>query len=198
MKNKETYTEKIYTKHGRRFNFDPSLKIYNLGCGKQDFPGVIGVDKINLPHIKIQHDLNIFPWPIADKSADLVVAFHFIEHVDDLFRVIQEIHRITKPGGRIIIEVPHFRYSSAYKDPTHQHFFTTKTMRYFCRPNHTYTELPFKLKEVGLSIGYPVRNRWTPKYWLKKWLLKHLDWYDNVFYFFAQANILVFELEAEK
>lgn len=188
----------IYTPRGRKIRFDKNVVIYNLGCGSQNYPGTIGVDKISLPHIQIQHDLNIFPWPIEDNSADIVISFHFLEHVDDLFQTFKEIHRICKNNGRVIIEVPHFRYSSAFKDPTHKHFFTTKTVNYFCKLNHTYTELPFRFKLVDISMGWPATNPWHPKYWVKQWLKKHLDLYDNLFYLFFQANILVFELKVEK
>ncbi len=197
----ENLAEKIYTPKGRQFNLGPSLKIYNLGCGKQNYPGTIGVDKVatdKLPHVKINHDLDKFPWPIPDNDADVVVAFHFIEHVDDLFRTMQEIHRISKNGARVIIEVPHFRYSSAFKDPTHKHFFTCKTMNYFCKPNHSFMYLPIRFKLKYLSIGWPATNRYSIKYWFKRWLLKHQDLYDNLIYIFVRTNILVFELEVEK
>lgn len=194
---------KIYKKNGRNFDFGSNLKIYNLGCGKQDYPGVIGVDKVDpslLPHVKINHNLDVYPWPIKDNEADVVVAFHFIEHVDDLTKTMAEIHRITKNGGRVIIEVPHFRYSSAFKDPTHKHFFTCKTMNYFCRPNHSFMDLPFRFNLVNLSIGWPANNPWTIKYWVKKWMTKrkNQDFYDNFLYFFFQTNILIFELEVVK
>jgi len=194
----ENLIKKIYTAKGRKFDFNPNIKIYNLGCGGQDYPGVIGVDKIKSPLAKIQHDLNTYPWPIPDNNADIVLAFHFIEHVDDLLKTFREMHRICKKGGRVIIEVPHFRYSSAYKDPTHKHFFTCKTINYFCKPNHSFTDLPFRFRLVNLSIGWPATNPYTLKYWVKKWLLKHQDLYDNLFYIFFRAKILVFELEVTK
>lgn len=195
--------DKIYRPTGRNFDFAPGKKIYNLGCGKQNYPNTIGVDKVDneiLPNVKINHDLNIFPWPIADNSVDIVVAFHFLEHVDDLFKTIQEMHRISKNGSKIIIEVPHFRYSSAFKDPTHKHFFTCKTINYFCKENHSFTNLPFQINLTDLSIGWPTTNKFSLKYWVKKWLekRKNQDLYDNIFYFFIQSNILVFELDVKK
>jgi len=196
-------TKEIYKPNGRKFDFDSKTRIYNLGCGRQNYPGTIGVDKVDtnlLPHVKINHNLDIYPWPIPDNSADIVVAFHFIEHVGDLLKTMKEIHRITKKGGRVIVEVPHFRYSSAYKDPTHKYFFTCKTMNYFCQPNHSFMDLPFRFKLINLSIGWPATNPWTLKYWIKKWMTKrkNQDLYDNLLYLFFRANILVFELEVEK
>jgi SAM-dependent methyltransferase len=197
----KSLTEQIYPPEGRIVKFDETMRVYNLGCGKQNFSGTIGVDKLNSPHIAISHDLDKYPWPIEDSSADAVLAFHFMEHVGDLFKAFNEIYRISKNGARVLIEVPHFRYSSAFKDPTHVHFFTAKTIYYFLKPNHTYTELPFRFKLVNLSIGYPANNPWTLKYWIKKWLTskpKHIEMYDNLYYIFFRAKFLVFELEVEK
>jgi SAM-dependent methyltransferase len=198
---KKSLIKEMYQPQGRIIKFDDNSRVYNLGCGMQNFPGTIGVDQIDAPHIKIKHDLNIYPWPIETNSADVVLAFHFMEHVGDLFKAFNEIYRISKNGTRVIIEVPHFRYSSAFKDPTHVHFFTCKTINYFLKPNHTYTELPFKFKLVNFSIGYPANNPWTIKYWIKKWLSekpKNQEMYDNFYYFFIRAKFLVWELEVEK
>lgn len=37
--------------------------------------------------------------PLADGQFDVVLAFSVLEHVDDLPRVLAEIHRVLKPGG---------------------------------------------------------------------------------------------------
>lgn len=42
----------------------------------------------------------------ADASFDFVSAWHLIEHVRDPATTLAEIHRITKPGGWVIIETP--------------------------------------------------------------------------------------------
>ncbi|MBN1542869.1 class I SAM-dependent methyltransferase, partial [candidate division KSB1 bacterium] len=44
--------------------------------------------------------------PLRDGSVDLVGAFEFIEHVVDAEKVMGEMLRITKPGGRILIMSP--------------------------------------------------------------------------------------------
>lgn len=192
---------KFYQPQGRKVEFDGTTTVYNLGCGSQDFPGTTGVDWLDAPHIKIKHDLNQYPWPIPDSSADAVLAFHVMEHISDLFKTFNEIYRISKNGAHVLIEVPHFRYSSAFKDPTHIHFWTCKTINYFLKPNHTFTELPFRFKLFDMSIGYPANNPWTAKYWVKKWLTsspKNQENYDNLYYLFIRAKFLVFELEVIK
>ncbi len=198
MQTNNSIIDKIYHSTGRKVAFDGKTTVYNLGAGRQDYPGVTAVDWIDSPNVTIKHDLNVFPWPIPDNSGDTILTFHFLEHVDDLFKTFEEVYRISKNGTRILIEVPHFRSSSAYKDPTHQNFFTAKTINYFCKENHTYTHLPFKFKLVDFYFGWPPNKDNKLKRWFKKWLNKHKDLYDNVLYFFLQAKILVMELEVEK
>jgi predicted SAM-dependent methyltransferase len=38
----------------------------NLGCGPNENPGYIGVDKVKLPTVDIVHDLDVYPYPFAD------------------------------------------------------------------------------------------------------------------------------------
>lgn len=42
-----------------------------------------------------------------DSSFDLVTAFEVLEHVPDLARAVKEMARVCRPGGLIVISVPH-------------------------------------------------------------------------------------------
>lgn len=42
-----------------------------------------------------------------DEQFDAVVLYHVLEHLEDPLSELREIHRILKPGGIILIEVPH-------------------------------------------------------------------------------------------
>ena len=44
--------------------------------------------------------------PFADASVDAVVSVHTMEHVPDDHRFLEEVRRILRPGGRLMIEVP--------------------------------------------------------------------------------------------
>lgn len=44
--------------------------------------------------------------PIANNSIDLVTALAIIEHVNDPEKMLSEIYRVLKPGGRFVITTP--------------------------------------------------------------------------------------------
>ncbi|MFH0889588.1 MAG: methyltransferase domain-containing protein [Candidatus Aenigmatarchaeota archaeon] len=62
---------------------------------------IVGVDVCGNPDI--EHDLNVFPYPIKDKNFDTVVAGDIIEHLLHPHSFFHECHRILKPGGRLIL-----------------------------------------------------------------------------------------------
>lgn len=192
-------TEKIYTKAGRVIQFEPTKKVINLGCGNQRYPNVLGMDALSNSAADIVHDLNKFPWPIDESRLDVVLCFQTLEHLEDLPRVMEEIYRICKHGARIIIEVPHFRSVGAFSDPTHKHFFTTKTMDYFCinrsRDTFGYSTATFVLKDFW--IGWPASHNIVMRYF-KKFIHTYHNFYDKYLSILFPAPILVFELEVQK
>ena len=56
---------------------------------------------------------------------------HPLEHVRNFLPLMAELHRVTRPGGRIEIIVPHFSNPYGYSDPTHVRHFGLYTFFYF-------------------------------------------------------------------
>jgi len=99
-------------------------KILDIGCGNNKAEGAIGIDAGLNTQADIRHDLNKFPYPFNDNEFDLVICKQILEHLDDLGKVLDEIHRLSKSGAKVIIEIPHFSCYYAYGDPEHRHFFS--------------------------------------------------------------------------
>ncbi|WNM57944.1 class I SAM-dependent methyltransferase [Candidatus Nitrospira allomarina] len=49
--------------------------------------------------------------PFADDEFDRVAVIDFLEHIPDDEAFIRELHRIVKPGGQVILNVPHLKTS---------------------------------------------------------------------------------------
>ncbi|MDO8669448.1 MAG: class I SAM-dependent methyltransferase [Candidatus Buchananbacteria bacterium] len=123
----------------------------NLGAGGLPKPDYINIDWNILTNPDVQHDLNITPYPFSDNTFDLVEADHVLEHLDRPFKVMAEIHRILKPGGQLIIKVPHF--SRGFTHAEHSHGFDVTFPLYFNKNfiRHGYFGIDFKLKKMELS-----------------------------------------------
>ena len=103
----------------------------NIGCGKKPLKGYINLDFVKLPGVDVVHNLNKFPYPFKNNQFDEIFADNVLEHLDDLIRVMEEIHRISKKNAKIKIIVPYYNHHFAYQDPTHKHFFTLDSFDYF-------------------------------------------------------------------
>ena len=60
---------------------DQGVKI-DLGGGGHPQPGFINVDMRDLPEVDVVHNLCVFPWPLPDECASLVMASHLVEHIN--------------------------------------------------------------------------------------------------------------------
>jgi SAM-dependent methyltransferase len=47
--------------------------------------------------------------PLADASADVIVATDILEHLDNDLAALREFHRVLRPGGYAVITVPAYR-----------------------------------------------------------------------------------------
>lgn len=111
----------------------PETVMLEMGVGQRPvWQGSITVDVNPRSKASIVHDLNSLPYPFPDNHFDIVLAEHVIEHLTDVIKVIEEVHRILKPGGRFYIEVPHFSSCHQHTDLTHLHAFSVRSFDYFC------------------------------------------------------------------
>lgn len=108
------------------------MEILDVGCGSAKQNGAVGIDIVDHHgSVDIVHDLNKYPWPIQDNYFDAALCRDIVEHLDDVVKLMEELHRVLKPNGKIIIYTPHFAHPNSFRDPTHKHHFTYGTFDYF-------------------------------------------------------------------
>jgi len=137
------------------------LKI-DLACGKKKVVGCLGFDRVHLPGVDVVCDLDR-GIPLADNCVDEAFCCWFYEHCQDVVKLTEEIHRVLKPGGRLVIKVPYYTHFQAFNDPTNKHFFAYDTFTYFTEDNdyNFYTQARFKIVQrfLGCNSGfYPLRR----------------------------------------
>lgn len=97
-------------------------------------PGVVEIRAANVA---------VGPIPFDDQLFDSVSAYDFFEHIPrydsgpgrpvfPFIHVMNEVHRVLKPGGILYAVFPAYPHSLAFCDPTHVNVLTERSYRYFC------------------------------------------------------------------
>jgi SAM-dependent methyltransferase len=134
----------------------------NLGCGEFKKPGYLNVDYYAVSEPDVRHDLNRFPYPFKDNEFNLIEADHLLEHLDEPFEVMRELHRISEPGGVVHLRVPHF--SRGFTHAQHRRGFDVSFPLYFDPAfRGGYQGVAFRLEKLRL--------RWFAQPYLKRTLL---------------------------
>lgn len=97
-----------------------NLSMLNIGAGDDIKRGWHNHDQVASDGIELVFDLNGPPYPLESNAYDIVLASHVLEHIDSIFACVQEIYRITKPGGIFVIRVPHYASNCCYGDLSHK------------------------------------------------------------------------------
>lgn len=126
-----------------------------LGSGPDKVKNGIGIDINPRSKADLIHDLNKVPYPFKKDTFDLIIAENILEHLDDIPRVLEEIHRISKNGAVFVIKGPHYTSVDSFTDPTHKHFFTSRTFDYFIPGEdlYKYKYSKFTFKKTSVRIG---------------------------------------------
>ena len=139
------------------------LRVLDVGCGdKPYFPyfsaasEYVGVDPVD-PHadvVGIAEEL-----PREDASFDVVLCIQVLEHVDDPARAAHELHRVLKPGGRLLAAT-HGTYVY-HPDPADNWRWTHTGLQKLFTDNGTWTSLAVEpgagtAAAIGLLVGHYV------------------------------------------
>jgi ubiquinone/menaquinone biosynthesis C-methylase UbiE len=122
----------------------PSAIVLDLGAGYCDFANhiraarKIAVDVVDSVRYAAAGDVEVRVGSCtrlafaADESVDVVFASNLLEHlpVTDIELTLAEVRRVLKPGGKLLIIQPNFRYCyrEYFDDYTHVTIFTDRSL----------------------------------------------------------------------
>lgn len=138
-------------------------KKLNLACGQNKIEGFFGIDYVKTDCTDAVVDLEWFPWPIKDTSAEDIICSHYVEHTNDLIKFMDEVYRILIPEGKIKIIAPYYNSIRCWQDPTHKRAISEATFLYF---NKQWRDMN-KLDHYGIksnfnfTYGYDLDQAWA-------------------------------------
>ena len=134
--------------------------VLELGSGLAPYRNakaeVIHIDRLALPDVEIVCDLRA-GIPFRTNVFDEVRATDIIEHILDVLRLMEEIHRVMRSGALLHIRTTYWESKNAYTDPSHFHFFTEHSFDYFApdtefgRKYAFYTKAKFRILSQKLD-----------------------------------------------
>lgn len=92
---------KLMEKEGRLLYFAPESNVENLKKNKN-----LEVKTSNYREDTADYDIDIMDIPFADNTWDYIICHRVIEHIPDDRLGMQELYRILKPSGKLILSVP--------------------------------------------------------------------------------------------
>ena len=118
---------------------------------------------------------------IQDNSIDFVVTFQVIEHIGDDKMFLREIHRVLKPGGKVILTTPN-SVMSLTRNPWHTREYNPKEMEDVLKSSFESYELKGVFGNDKVMDYYNKNKESVRKitrfdilnfqYWLPRWLLQ--------------------------
>lgn len=177
----EMHGELVEAEHVARYlwasAFCSGLRVLDAGCGegygtrllaRAGAAEVVGLD-IAEPVIEVARneqvprvgfevgDLRSLSHP--DRSFDLVVCFEVIEHVDDQDAVLDELARVLRPDGLLLISSPN-RGHYVPGNPHHRHEYVPSEMRAALQARFPIVRLTSQHVMLASVIGDP-HERWS-------------------------------------
>ncbi len=149
----------LYLKNESNFFTADKLNVLHIApeqCFHKTFKAQSNLDYLTgdllSPIADMHFDLHSIP--LEDNRFDVFFCNHVLEHVDDALQCMRELHRVMKPGGWGIMQVPQdMTREVTYEDPTivtpedrEKHYWQYDHVRLFGR------DYPEWLKKAGFEV----------------------------------------------
>ena len=173
--------------------------ILDVGCGRNKYPGAIGIDRNRDTAADVICDLDRVPYPFASDRFDQIRVIHVIEHVADVIATMEELHRLSRPGGRIVVETPHYTDFSSFCDPTHRWHLNSFSFRYFGDRNGGFGYYSrARLRERRVQVKLLRLWRWLGFEWAVNHSMAFRRFWEHYLCFLIRGKAIVFEFEVLK
>lgn len=101
----------------------------NLGCGADIRKNYLNIDFEKFPGVNKVYDLNKIPYPFKKNKFDEVIMQNVLEHLNEPYAIMNEVHRICRRNAKVCIKTPHFSSNNAWGDLQHKRGFNSETFR---------------------------------------------------------------------
>jgi SAM-dependent methyltransferase len=123
------------------------MKRLHLGCGKTILDGWINLDLLPGEGVDVVADLDDcanVPLPFEADSVDEFLGRHVLEHIGRPLPLMQELHRIARPGAQAVFHLPYGSSDDAWEDPTHSRPYFVHSFGYFSQPFYWRTDYGYR------------------------------------------------------
>jgi SAM-dependent methyltransferase len=158
-------------------------------------PGAVRLDRARQATPHVVADVDRGGLPFRSNAFETVGAYDVVEHVEDLVAFVEEVHRVLKPGGRLLVTTPHYSCANAHTDPTHRRALGLRSFDYFADGHSLayYSRARFRVRTATLFFEGAVLGRLLSRM-ARRWP----RFYERRLAWVFPAWFLYFELEAVK
>lgn len=126
----------------------------DIGCGKNKIEGAIGIDISKNSDVDLICDIEK-GLPFKDSVFVEIYCNQILEHVNDLIKLMEEIHRVCRSHAKVFISTPYYASLDAFSNPDHKRFITEYTFDMFTEwhCDSYITDARFKINKISFNYG---------------------------------------------